>query len=202
MIKLEKENKKIKIIQSATILFSTRGVRSTTVDEIAKKAKIGKGTIYYYYTDKTEILRDCYTRYIQLKRSQLFNLYKEEKDVLLRIQKVLHYISTEYHQDPFVSTLFQEYKEYRSPEITACLKESEEEAIKMISHLLEKGYQQGALHNVPLPLTAFLLVRMIFDYEQDYIKNEKSDTDFLQLLKHMLLKNGSGANTKGYEKRK
>nr|WP_232294832.1 hypothetical protein [Bacillus mycoides] len=134
-------------------------------------------------------LRDCYMRYIQLKRSQLFNLYKAEKDVLLRIQKVLHYISTEYHQDPFVSTLFQEYKEYHSPEITACFKEYEEEAIKMISDLLEKGYQQGALHNVPLPLTAFMLVRMIFDYEQDYIKSEKSDKEFLQLLKHMLLKN-------------
>ncbi|PEX23873.1 TetR family transcriptional regulator, partial [Bacillus cereus] len=25
--------------------------------------------------------------------------------------------------------------------------------------------------------------------EQDYIKNDKSDTEFLQLLKHMLLKN-------------
>ncbi|MBK5431653.1 TetR/AcrR family transcriptional regulator [Bacillus sp. TH25] len=189
MIKLEKENKKIKIIQSATILFSTRGVRNTTVDEIAKKAKVGKGTIYYYYTDKTEILCDCYMRHIQLIRSQLFDLYKEEKDVLLRIQKILHYISLEYHQDPFVSTLFQEYKEYHSPEITACFKKSEEEAIKMISNLLEKGYQQGALHNVPLPLTAFMLVRMIFNYEQDYIKDDKSDKEFLQLLKHMLLKN-------------
>ncbi|MED2922954.1 TetR/AcrR family transcriptional regulator, partial [Bacillus thuringiensis] len=47
MIKLEKENKKMKIIQSATILFSTRGVRNTTVDEIAKTAKVGKVTIYY-----------------------------------------------------------------------------------------------------------------------------------------------------------
>ncbi|MCU4804586.1 MULTISPECIES: TetR/AcrR family transcriptional regulator [Bacillus] len=189
MIKLEKENKKMKIIQSATILFSTRGVRNTTVDEIAKTAKVGKGTIYYYYTDKTEILCDCYIRHIQLKRSQLFNLYKEEKDVLLRIQKILHYISLEYHQDPFVSTLFQEYKEYHSPEITTCFKQSEEEAINMISNLLEKGYQQGALHKVPLPLTAFMLVRMIFNYEQDYIKDDKSDTEFLQLLKHMLLKN-------------
>ena len=78
MIKLEKKIK-MKIIQSATILFSTRGVRNTTVDEIAKTAKVGKGTIYYYYTDKTEILCDCYMRHIQLKRSQLFNLYKEEK---------------------------------------------------------------------------------------------------------------------------
>ncbi|WP_436713484.1 TetR/AcrR family transcriptional regulator [Bacillus thuringiensis] len=35
-----------------------------TVDEIAKTAKVGKGTIYYYYTDKTEIL--C-----NLKKKQL-----------------------------------------------------------------------------------------------------------------------------------
>ncbi|HDR6822986.1 TPA: TetR/AcrR family transcriptional regulator, partial [Bacillus thuringiensis] len=68
-------------------------------------------------------------------------------------------------------------------------KQSEEEAINMISDLLEKGYQQGALHKVPLRLTAFMLVRMIFNYEQDYIKDDKSDTEFLQLLKHMLLKN-------------
>ncbi|MCQ6324964.1 TetR/AcrR family transcriptional regulator, partial [Bacillus cereus] len=34
-----------------------------------------------------------------------------------------------------------------------------------------------------------MLVRLIYNYEQDYIKNDKSDTEFLQLLKHMLLKN-------------
>ena len=177
----------MKIIQSATILFSTRGVRNTTVDEIKRQLKLVK--VLFIITIQIK-LKYYVTAICVIFSSNAHNylIYIKKKKMFYLEYKILHYISLEYHQDPFVSTLFQEYKEYHSPEITTCFKQSEEEAINMISNLLEKGYQQGALHKVPLPLTAFMLVRMIFNYEQDYIKNDKSDTEFLQLLKHMLLK--------------
>ncbi|WP_026679014.1 TetR/AcrR family transcriptional regulator [Fictibacillus gelatini] len=190
MLRMEnKEDKKIRIIKAATRLFSSQGVRNTTVDQIAKKAGIGKGTVYYYYDDKTEILLDCYMQHIIRIREKAKNEHLSNADVVQRLQRLLQYISEESCHDPFVSTLFQEYKQARLPEISLCFKQSEEDAVRMVTHLLEEGINNGELENVPLPLTAFLLVRMMFSYNLDYRKSDKSDDEFLMLLRKMLLKN-------------
>lgn len=117
------------IIQSATILFSTRGVRNTTVDEIAKKLRLVKVLfiitiqikLKYYVTAICVIFSlNAHNYLIYIKRKRCFTTNT----------KILHYISLEYHQDPFVSTLFQEYKEYHSPEIIACFKNLKKKQLK------------------------------------------------------------------------
>jgi len=50
-----KEDKRNLILTAARKLFSKYGLRKTTVDEIAKIARISKGTIYHYYKSKEEI---------------------------------------------------------------------------------------------------------------------------------------------------
>ena len=48
-------NKKQRIMQAAEELFSTRQFHEITLDEIAKQADVGKGTIYLYFTDKDDL---------------------------------------------------------------------------------------------------------------------------------------------------
>ncbi|MCD7034003.1 TetR/AcrR family transcriptional regulator [Metabacillus sp. GX 13764] len=185
---MDGNDKKTRITAAATKLFSANGVRNTTIGEIAKTAGIGKGTIYYYYNDKTEILLDCYMKHIKVTRQRAFERSSEEKDLLFRIEKFLRYISEEARHDPFVATLVAEYREYRLAEIDLCFKHSEEDAVQILSAMVKSGIEQGSLSDVPLPLTAFLLVRMMLAYNLDYQKNEKSDEEFLSLLKNMLEK--------------
>lgn len=54
---LEKVNteKRMEIIEAALQLFSERGFEKATVDEIANKANVGKGTIYLYFKNKEQI---------------------------------------------------------------------------------------------------------------------------------------------------
>lgn len=186
--------KKEKIIQSATRLFSSLGFRGTTLSKIAGEAGIGKGTIYYYYNDKNEILLDCYMRHIRKTRSEAFKAYRTEKDILVKLRKILRYLSAEIHHDSFVSSLFEEYKEYRIPEIEKCFTSGEEESVQLICTLIREGQEQGYYAHVPLPLTAFMLVRMIFAYELDYEKTEKSDLHLKQLLRHMLKRESDPLN--------
>jgi Transcriptional regulator len=56
--KKEKENKKNAILRAARKLFFDRGFKSVTVDNIAAKAEVSKGSIYLYFDSKEEI----YTR--------------------------------------------------------------------------------------------------------------------------------------------
>lgn len=47
--------KYIEILKAATDLFSEKGLERTTVNEIATKANVGKGTVYLYFKSKNEI---------------------------------------------------------------------------------------------------------------------------------------------------
>ena len=49
-------NKREKILDAMQQLMTTADTRSITVSEIAQKAGIGKGSIYYYFPSKNDIL--------------------------------------------------------------------------------------------------------------------------------------------------
>ena len=48
--------KRERILQSATELFVRFGYRKTSMDEVARRAGIAKGTVYLYYRNKAELV--------------------------------------------------------------------------------------------------------------------------------------------------
>ena len=51
-----KERKKRRILEAATELFIQQGYRKTSIDEVARRAGVAKGTVYLYFKNKTELL--------------------------------------------------------------------------------------------------------------------------------------------------
>ncbi|MEE9910375.1 MAG: TetR/AcrR family transcriptional regulator [Deltaproteobacteria bacterium] len=68
--KKEKENRKNAILKAARKLFFERGFKSVTVDLIAAKAEVSKGSIYLYFDSKEEI-------YTQILISASIDRHKE-----------------------------------------------------------------------------------------------------------------------------
>ncbi len=52
----EREQRRHTIVDTALQVFSEQGIKDATIDEIANRAELGKGTIYYYFSSKEEIL--------------------------------------------------------------------------------------------------------------------------------------------------
>ena len=52
---VEKANKRELILAAARETFGEKGYHNTTSEEIAKKAGVGKGTIYQYFDSKHDI---------------------------------------------------------------------------------------------------------------------------------------------------
>jgi len=53
-----KKNKKIVIIKAAQELFARFGFIKTTVDEIARAARMGKATLYHYFRSKEDVFKE------------------------------------------------------------------------------------------------------------------------------------------------
>ncbi len=55
MKKVETENKEIRLLDTAFKLFTEKGMKNTSIQEIVDNADVGKGTFYLYFKDKYEI---------------------------------------------------------------------------------------------------------------------------------------------------
>ncbi len=51
-----KERRRLKLVAAATELFIKQGYRKTSVDEVARRAGVAKGTVYLYFKTKGELL--------------------------------------------------------------------------------------------------------------------------------------------------
>src|SRR5438552_17171965 len=57
---LESDERKLReerILDAATTLLVRWGYRKTTIDDVAREAGVGKGTIYLHWKDKNELFR-------------------------------------------------------------------------------------------------------------------------------------------------
>ncbi len=66
---LNEENKETRLLNTAFKLFTEKGIKDTSIQEIVDNADVGKGTFYLYFKDKYEI-RDVL---IAKKSHKLFN---------------------------------------------------------------------------------------------------------------------------------
>lgn len=91
---LLKEQKKQQIMSVALDLFAFHGFQATSVDQIAKKAKISKGLVYNYFESKDELLRQIlYEGYEKLNDN-----FDPDHDGVLTKEELLLYIDNVLNQ--------------------------------------------------------------------------------------------------------
>lgn len=74
-----KEAKKRRAILAAGYqLFLHHGYKKTSVDDIAKKANVAKGTVYLYFKNKAELLMHCVAFEKQVLKDDIIKLFSPE----------------------------------------------------------------------------------------------------------------------------
>ena len=123
---MEVDKIKESIKRAATELFRKYGYHKTSVNEIARKAKIAKATIYKYFESKELVLHAILMDYLQVSVSELLHkniaeTSKEEylKRLILKVSKLSYTICNEFIGWDFIreSTNSQEFLKKLSDEL-------------------------------------------------------------------------------------
>jgi AcrR family transcriptional regulator len=77
----ERARRRQEILLAARALFAEEGYRRATVEQIAQRAQIGKGTVYLYFPTKEDILADLVLQALEELACQL-RVASEERSVL------------------------------------------------------------------------------------------------------------------------
>src|SRR5699024_235198 len=65
-ISKDPDERRSEIIDAAEMLFTTKGYASTTINDILKEVGIAKGTFYYYFQSKEEVMDAVVMRFIEM----------------------------------------------------------------------------------------------------------------------------------------
>lgn len=82
------EERRTEILNVAEKLFITRGYEKTTVNDILREIGIAKGTFYYYFKSKEEVMDAIVSRYKDIIVSRAEEILKKD-DISLE-KKLLH----------------------------------------------------------------------------------------------------------------
>lgn len=153
-------DKKERLLQVAMELFTAYGVRNTSVEQIAKGAKVGKGTLYLYFADKEALFGEVLARkWEQMSRSAAAAM----SPLMTFTEKLLHllsHVTAVRSADPFLVKMHAELKHYRTAEIERGLERVQLQAISVVEKLVGEGVAAGHIPaELPVRMTAFLLVK-------------------------------------------
>ncbi len=160
------------IVSRAKELISKFGFKKTTMEDIARAARIGKATIYYYFGSKEEILRDIIEKEGEYLRKVLDEVVRQGKTA----KEKLHLYLMERFR--FLQKLDFYYRTIRN-ELYTHLDFIERERKKfdgfdfaMLENILKEGVKKGEFKPVDTRSYAFLLLHGIRGLECSIVLGE------------------------------
>lgn len=134
-----------RILDAAKVLFSRYGLKKTSIEEIALKAGLGKGTVYLYFKSKDEIFSVLANRLTQEYEDALTEAMKIPITPTDKLKAFIE-IRVGYWDKTFreTGTTPESILEAEaSPVVEALRKRYSTGHIKMISEVLEDGLKSG-----------------------------------------------------------
>lgn len=132
---------KERILEETERLFWKYGVRSVTMEEIAKQLGISKKTIYQHFADKEQILYEVLQDKMGKHQSEMACAVIETTNPVEEIMNVLNMMQK--NADQISPNLLIDIKRYYPQAFVLFRKYKEEHVLRSILENIQKGIDQG-----------------------------------------------------------
>ncbi|AZQ71192.1 MULTISPECIES: TetR/AcrR family transcriptional regulator [Streptomyces] len=195
-----RQNTRRKLFEAAVTLIAEQGFSSTTVDEIAERAGVAKGTVYYNFASKTVLFEELLRHGIELLTDSLQAAADETAerggsrvdalDAMIRagLDFITRYPSL---TQLYVAELWRTNRAWQST-----LMQVRQKAIAVIEAVLTEAVATGELSTeLDIPLTASALFGMVLVAALDWqsFQPERSIDEVHSALSRLLQGRVSGA---------
>ncbi|MFD4927960.1 TetR/AcrR family transcriptional regulator [Peribacillus butanolivorans] len=167
------------ILEAATKSFSLFGYKATTMEQVAKIANVGKGTIYTFYANKEQLFKEIVLRMIEEMKYEAEQSIKPNLTFYENLHSALYRILEFRKEHQLSLKLFQEEKEMGTPAVLQMLNELEIEIISYIKGKIKIAIEKKDISPCNPEITAFIMLKiylaLIFDWERNHKPLEKEE---------------------------
>ncbi|WP_351228354.1 TetR/AcrR family transcriptional regulator [Streptomyces sp. NPDC002133] len=182
-----------KLYEAAVTLIAEQGFSATTVDEIAERAGVAKGTVYYNFKSKTELFEELLRYGVGLLTASLQAAADETDErggtkveaLDAMIKAGLGFIDRyPAFTQLYVAELWRTNRAWQSTLLVV-----RQQAVAVVETVLREGVERGELSDeIDIPLTAAALVGMVLVAALDWqaFQPERSIDDVHAALSRLL----------------
>ncbi|MFE9630407.1 TetR/AcrR family transcriptional regulator [Streptomyces sp. NBC_00190] len=188
-----------KLYEAAVTLIAEQGFSATTVEEIAERAGVAKGTVYYNFASKNELFEELLRHGVGLLTASLRTAAEETEarggsrvealDAMIRAGLVFIDRYPAFTQ-LYVAELWRTNRAWQSTLMVV-----RQEAVAVVETVLREGVERGELSaEIDVPLTAAAMVGMVLVAALDWqsFQSERSLDDVHSALSLLLRGRVSG----------
>jgi AcrR family transcriptional regulator len=183
-------DRKKQIIEAATKSFSLFGYKATTMDQVAKLANVGKGTIYNFFKNKEELLDEIVKSLICEMKEAAEQAMDPNLSFFENVHRALYRILEFRKQHQLTIKLFQEESEIGTPAVQDVMKRMEQSIVNYIKQKIAAAVEKGEIQPCDPEITAFIMfklyIALIFDWEKNHEPLDKEK--ILELFQLYFLK--------------
>lgn len=183
--RVDRERRQAELLESAVALFAERGYQATTMDEIAERAGVSKGTLYLYFKNKEALFGAVFRWFGRMTGERMIAAVSgcdDEVEQLRRIAAAWAGVAVEYRDyvplflDFWAAASLNGMRSDYAEELEAIYRENR----TMLVALIERGVRAGRIKaDVDPQAVAYLLVGGM---DGMYIQSWLSHTDDIAAL--------------------
>jgi len=156
------------IIDAATKSFALFGYKATTMDQVAKIANVGKGTIYTFFANKEVLFQEIMNRMIQDMKHVAEQVVDREKRFFDNLNAVLEQMFDFREQHELAMKLAHEVREIGTPMAREGIEQLERAVVSYIQQEVQRAVDKGEIRPCNPQMTAFILLKMYMALTVDW----------------------------------
>lgn len=182
-------NRRRLIVEAATKSFSLFGYKATTMDQVARLANVGKGTIYTFFKNKEELFEEIISSLVKEMIAEADAAIQPGQPVTKNVHDALYRLLEFRSKHQLMIKLVQEEAEMGTVAVSDMLQHVENEIIAYLRKKLEVAIEKEAIPPMNTELTSFLLLKMYITLVSDWERNHEPLTSeqIAQTMKVFLL---------------
>ena len=159
------------IIEAAAKSFSLYGYKATTMDQVAKLANVGKGTIYTFFKTKEELFDEIITSLIVDIRLEVEAAMDDSASILENVNRVLVRVHEFRETHQLTIKLIQEERDMGTQIVVEAMQRVEESIVQYMKVIIQKAIDKGEIKACDPEVTAFVMLKMYFSLVVDWQRN-------------------------------
>lgn len=178
------------IVEAATKSFSMFGYKATTMDQVAKIANVGKGTIYTFFKNKEELFNEIMQSLVKEMIAEAESVIQPDAPFTENVHRALFRLLEFRSQHQLMMKLIQEETEMGTIAVTEMLQHVEDQIIAYLKEKMDTAIAKGAIPPANSELMSFLLLKMYIALVSDWEKNHQPLTseEIAEAMKALIIR--------------
>jgi len=182
-------DRKKQIVDAATKSFSLFGYKATTMDQVAKLANVGKGTIYTFFSNKEELFDEIAFSLMDEMKGRAEKAISPTVTFSENVHNALFSMLEYRKEHKLTIKLYQEAREMGTPAVSDALQKLEQMVVEFLSERISRAIESKAIKPCNPEMTAFVMLKLyvalIFDWERE--RGELDKDEIANLFKLYLI---------------